>query len=123
MRTASTITVIRGEEIIAVREFAGASAGAGFSANGEKIDPDARRGRHAAGRRPPLPFGRGRVRAGAPGEGCDLSGNLAPLTLSLSRTGEGTRAQFFRGRAVGPPPPLPFGRGRVRASAPGEGCA
>ncbi|SDM18183.1 hypothetical protein SAMN05216360_10194 [Methylobacterium phyllostachyos] len=26
------------------------------------------------------------------GEGCDLSGKFSPLTLSLSRTGEGTRA-------------------------------
>ena len=42
------------------------------------------------------------------------SGEVAPLTLSLSRTGEGTRDRSFQGGTGGAPPsPLPFGRGRV----------
>ncbi|WP_236960880.1 Y-family DNA polymerase [Methylobacterium durans] len=48
----------------------------------------------------PLPFGRGRVRASAPGEGCDLSGEVAPLTPTLSRTGEGARRAV---RSILPP--------------------
>ncbi|KAB1076226.1 hypothetical protein F6X51_01425 [Methylobacterium planeticum] len=40
---------------------------------------------------PPLPSGRGRVGASRPGEGCDASGEVASLTPTLSRTGEGAR--------------------------------
>ncbi|KAB1075765.1 hypothetical protein F6X51_03660 [Methylobacterium planeticum] len=42
-------------------------------------------------RAPPLPSGRGRIRDSGTGEGCGLSGGVASLTPTLSRTGEGAR--------------------------------
>jgi hypothetical protein len=79
--------------------------------------------------RPPLPSGSGRIRDSGTGEGCDLSGEICPLTPTLSRTGEGARCAargiIPRLRNGAPErrctPPLPFGRGRVGASRPGEG--
>ncbi|MEA1831352.1 cisplatin damage response ATP-dependent DNA ligase [Methylobacterium durans] len=44
--------------------------------------------------------------ARAPGEGCDLSGSVAPLTPALSRTGEGGRSEPGPGHN-NPPPHVP----------------
>ncbi|KAB1075589.1 hypothetical protein F6X51_02595 [Methylobacterium planeticum] len=100
--------------------------------------------RNAAARtalRPPLPSGRGRIRDSGTGEGCDLSGERAPRTPTLSRTGEGARratrastrgwlpSDSGRGDAasagpergpVTPPPPARPRSGRRRASRRGR---